>query len=318
MSKLVTPSKFPEALSKKSEILSDILPGADPEKLSDYLANLSPERQFHWGNAGFASLFFDIAFSPGIIPKSSEKDYKAAYQRYFQEQYRRPMFTEDDLFIFQNEAEFYDDPNLGPSSPTFVHDWVANLRAVALMSEHFRKPQAKTIAEIRVNLVEAALCHIVELGLPYPEDLFESLPIQDQVRLNDVIRAYHGQELFVGELFLICNQVEFEKSKFARETGARTEIVKGAQAAVRGHIQRTTLSGTLTFEQMQKQAARDELVKNTLVTIGKPNYHKITSAQRYHFGFPTSLKTTEDSQQLINEALLLQGSNLPSVARQVI
>ncbi len=312
MRHIITPSKFPEAISKKTLILSGISPSLDPEKVQSYLTSVPPIKAVQWGQAGYASLFFDMAFSPGIIPKTHEKEYKIVYADFFRQQYGREIFTTDDLFIFQNEAEYYDEPAEGPSSPLFTRDWVANLRALAVMLQTFRHSD-NNYGEMKTNLIEAACCHLLELGITPPEDLFAALPTSDQVRLQDIFKQYNGKEVAVGELFQICNKLEFEKKDYARATGERKGLVENAQTDLREHIRRTTLTGTITFAEMQKQAARDEAVKSTRIIIGQPKWEKLGSAQKFHVNFPESLANTDKIDQLLHEVLAMQGSNIPNL-----
>lgn len=312
MSRIITPSKFPEAIGKKTEILCTASTSLDPEKVQNYLTSVPPIKAVQWGQAGYASLFFDMAFSPGIIPKAGEVEYKKAYAELFRSQYGREVFTEDNLFVFQNEAEYYDEPAEGPSSPLFTRDWVANLRALIVLLGSYRKSD-NNYGEMRVNLIEAACCHLLELGITPPEDLFDALPTLDQVRLQDIFKQYKGKELAVGELFLICNELEFEKQRYARSTGERKQMVENAQNNVREHIRRTTMSGTLTFADLQKQAARDEAVKSTRVLVGEPNWQKLGSSQKYHVNFRDSLSNADKIDELLHEVLAMQGPNIPNL-----
>lgn len=200
----------------KANFLKRFLPHYDAEQVAAYLDSLTPEQVAKLQVGAFGSIAFDVVFSPGIIPKMREPEFRQAYQEYFRTFHNLETFDEKGWFIYPEEEKFYGDQRVGPNHPYFIRDWVANLRVVALMLRDIRH-DTNVFSSITNNVVESALCRMAENGEPWPDSLLNSLPITMQIRL-DTIREQvkQGRVLAPGQFFRIANETEFQERQFMR------------------------------------------------------------------------------------------------------
>lgn len=204
----------------KALLLRDHLPDLDLPATIRYLSGLSEDDLTKLRTGSFGSLAFDIVFSPGIIPKKREPEYRKAYTDFFRQQYDLELFSLDDMFIFQQEDDFYYNPKQGPNDSRFLAEWIGNLRAVAVMLQSYRPTEMVNMA-VNNNLIEAALCRMAENGENWPDNLFFALPYPMQERL-DTLRQQIAEETSRGrtlaprQFFQMANELEFKEKDFLR------------------------------------------------------------------------------------------------------
>jgi hypothetical protein len=219
-----------QGIGYKALLLQDHLPNLDLTTTVRHLSALNDDKATQLKAGNFGSLAFDVVFSPGILPKKRERDYRRAYTAFFREQYGLEVFDQDDFFVFQNEENFYPSPGSDSNDIRFLTDWVANLRAVALMLGHFR-PNESVSSIVCNNLIESALCRMAENGEHWPEDLIYALPYAMQERLQTLraeveARLDEGYTLAPGQFFHLANDLEFREREFMRAaTHQRVEMV---------------------------------------------------------------------------------------------
>lgn len=204
----------------KALLLRDHLPDLDLPATIRYLADLSDDNLIKLRTGSFGSLAFDIVFSPGIIPKKREIEYREAYKDFFRQQYDRELFNQDEMFVFQTEDDYYYDPKQGSNDKRFLMEWVGNLRAVAVMLQAYRPTEMVSMA-ININLIEAALCRMAENGENWPDDLFFALPYSMQERLGTLREQItkeiaEGRNLAPRQFFQMANELEFQERDFLR------------------------------------------------------------------------------------------------------
>ncbi len=220
-----------QSAGEKTLLLKDHLPDLNLISAVRHLSEFSQEDLIKLKAGAFGSLAFDVVFSPGIIPKKREPEYRQAYCHFFREQYGMELFDQEDLFVFPKEEDFYfQHPQAGPNEESFLREWVANLRAVAMLLRRYR-PMENTPATITNNLIEAALCRMAENGEEWPADLIYALPYPMQERL-DTLRSEvkretsAGRNLAPGQFFQMANQLEFREREFMRQsTHQRVDMV---------------------------------------------------------------------------------------------
>lgn len=214
-------------LRERTDFLCETFPQLDRAKVEQYISALTPVEITKLKIGSFGSLIFDTTFSPGIIPKDKEAVYRQAYASYFRKFCGVEVFDETGMFVYQDEADFYPVSQEGPNNQEFIREWIANIRAVTLLMSINRTEQSP-FAFIKINLAEAAICRLAELG-EQAENLFNLLPIQDQVRLQEVAEeiALHP-ELAPGAVFRIANEIEFARQQFARCTSDRPDLIEEA------------------------------------------------------------------------------------------
>lgn len=214
-------------LQERVDLLCHISPQLDPEKLKKYLSALTPSQVISLKIGSFGSLIFDTTFSPGIIPKHKELVYHQSYALFFRKLYGIDVFDRAGMFVYQDESDFYPDSKEGPNNEEFIREWVANIRAITLLMS-IERTQLVPFSVVKTNLAEATICRLAELG-EEAENLFNLLPIQDQVRLQEVAeQLVHHQELAPGAIFRIANQIEFARQQFARATSDRFVLIEEA------------------------------------------------------------------------------------------
>ena len=220
-------SSIENKLLERAQFLCEIYSQLDPDKVEKYLSTLAPNEITKLKIGAFGSLIFDTIFSPGIIPKDGEAVYRQAYDLYFRIFYKTKVFDENGMFIYQDETDFYSENQEGPNNEEFIREWVGNIRAISLMIS-MERPEQMPFSVIKTNLAEAAICRLAEQG-EESENLLNVLPIQDQVRLQEVADkiALHP-DLAPGAIFRIANEIEFSRQKFARCTSDRPGLIDEA------------------------------------------------------------------------------------------
>ncbi len=202
-------------------LLHGYMPRLDISKTAKYLANLDQDQAALLKQGNFSSIAFDVVFSPGIIPKTSQPEYRHAYQNYFQELYGLELFDpQTKEFLYPNEADFYHDPKLGPNDSQFFAEWIANLRAIALMKQSL-SIEANVLASFANNVIEAALCRMAENGEQWPDNLLHTVPFRmqerlDRLRVQIAKQLKSGRVLAPGQFFRIANELEFHQEEFMR------------------------------------------------------------------------------------------------------
>jgi hypothetical protein len=219
MKTLLMPAQPEQAENRnlaKANFLKKYLPNYDANVVGAFLDNLATEQVAKLQVGAFGSIAFDVIFSPGIIPKMREPQFREAYQEFFRTFYNLETFDEKGWFIYPEEEKFHSDQRVGPNHPFFIRDWVANLRVVALMLRDIRH-DSNVFSTVTNNVVESALCRMAENGEPWPDSLLNSLPITMQIRL-DTIREQvkQGRVLAPGQFFRIANETEFQERQFMR------------------------------------------------------------------------------------------------------
>lgn len=214
-------------IQERVNFLCEIYPTLDRAKVEKYLSTLTPDQITKLKIGTFGSLIFDTIFSPGVIPKDKEPVYDRGYANYFRKFYGVEVFDEKGMFIYQDEADFYPVSQEGPNNKEFIREWVANIRAVTLLMSIDRTEQTP-FSIVKTNLAEAAICRMAELG-EVADNLFNILPISDQVRLQEVAeKITHHPELAPGAVFRIANEIEFARQQFARCTSDRPGLIEEA------------------------------------------------------------------------------------------
>lgn len=218
---LDVPNQHHEKITRiKALSLQLHIPNLDVDATTEYLWKMSETEASKLRTGAFGSLAFDVVFSPGIIPKKKESAFKDAYRDFLKINYTGPFFDQDDQFIYQREEDYYFDKSQGPNHPLFLSEWVANLRAIKILHQHFR-PMSDSVSVISGNLIEAALCRMAESGEQWPDNLFYALPINMQERLHAIrsqldAQMRQGKVLAPGQFFRIANELEFQEAQFLR------------------------------------------------------------------------------------------------------
>lgn len=218
-----------ESIQLMTNFLCTGYPQLDTAKVTAHLTRLSVSDIEKLKEASIASLVFDAIFSPGIIPKFAEEKYHRNYADYFQVLYGVNVFDSEGRFIYQDEKIFHEGRE-GANSERFIREWIANIRAVSIMMATAR-PEKSAYSMVKTNLAEAAICRQAEIGT-LSEDLFNCVPIPDQIRLQEVMKNMDVKKIPSGLMTRIAQELEFSRDEIGRATFERQKIVNKAALAV--------------------------------------------------------------------------------------
>lgn len=219
----------PEAIENESlfrkgqqtQLLCQLIRALSPTEVDAELHEITENQLFHFRISDMGSLAFDIVFSPGVIPKTSQPRYRQAYQKYFQQLYGFDIFDINGNFVFPEISEVM--PNLQDQTlhNQFIIEWVANLRAVCLMRKYLAD-QHDNQSVVNTNLTEAVLCRMAENGEVWPDEVFTNLPIASEIRLNQLReevdrKRRQGFVLAPGQFFRTANLLEFREQELKQQ-----------------------------------------------------------------------------------------------------
>lgn len=207
---------------QQTQLLLRLIPGLDMAEIDRSLHEFTENQLFNFRISDMGSLAFDVVFSPGIIPKTSQPEYRAAYQEYFNALYQFPVFDERGYFVFPEISSVQPNLENRRQYDNFIIEWVANLRAVSLMRKVLLK-EFNTDSIVTNNLTEAVLCRMAENGENWPEELFRNLSIAAEERLDhlrDEItqKRLQGYVLAPGQFFRAANLLEFKEQDMIKDS----------------------------------------------------------------------------------------------------
>lgn len=216
---------------QQTQLLIRLIPGLDMAEIDRRLHEFTENQLFNFRISDMGSLAFDVVFSPGIIPKTSQPEYRTAYQEYFNSLYQFPIFDESGYFVFPEISSVQ--PNLEDRRQydNFIIEWVANLRAVAMMRQTLLR-EFNTDSIVTNNLTEAVMCRMAENGENWPEELFRNLSIAAEERLDHLReeitqKRLQGYVLAPGQFFRAANLLEFREQIMSKDSlhGRRITIM---------------------------------------------------------------------------------------------